>query len=225
MPDIFSLKYPKKSHRKKVLLPSYSESLAEFFGIMIGDGGINNPWQANVTVNSVIDALYAKYISALCKKLFGIEPVIRKRKGKNTLVISLASTSVVDFLVSNGLPRGNKLKKGLRIPEWVLSKSSYRRACVRGLIDTDGCIFVHIHRVSGKIYKNIGLTFTSYSSELIFQVAEILEGFGIMPHISKRGRDIYLYQANLVAQYLKVFGTSNSRIKSVYEEWRDARAV
>lgn len=41
MADIDTLKYPKKSHRKEVILPKYSEDLAEFFGIMMGDGGIN----------------------------------------------------------------------------------------------------------------------------------------------------------------------------------------
>jgi len=96
---------------------------------------------------------------------------------------------------------------------------------VRGLVDTDGCVFVHVHRVSGKIYKNIGLTFTSYSSKLIFQVADIFAEFGVIPHISKRGRDIYLYQADSVARYLKIFGTSNNRIESVYRKWRDARVV
>ena len=225
MVDIHLLKYPKNSHRKEVILPKYSVQLAEFFGIMMGDGGINNSWQANITLNSIKDVQYSKYIYSLCDKLFGIFPAIRKRKTRNALVVSLTSTSIVDYLVDNGLVRGNKLKFGLKIPKWILDQSPYRKACVRGLVDTDGCIFVHIHKVSGKIYKNIGLSFTSYSSELIFQVADILAEFGIMPHITKRGRDIYLYQADAVVKYLKIFGTSNERIRSVYEKWRDARVI
>ncbi len=106
----------KKSHRKEVILPRYSESLAEFFGIMMGDGGINNPWQANISVNSISDIAYSKYISILCRKLFSVEPVIRKRKETNTLVILLTSTTIVDFLVLNGLPRGNKLKTRIALP-------------------------------------------------------------------------------------------------------------
>lgn len=225
MVNIYNLKHPENSHRKRVTLPKYSTGLAEFFGIMMGDGGINNPWQANVTLNSIKDAKYAEYVSVLCKKLFDITPAIRKRKTRNTLVLSLASTSVVDFLVTNGLIRGNKLKTGLRIPKWILKKPLYKQACVRGLIDTDGCMFVHVHKVKGKVYRNIGLCFTSLSSELIFQVADILAEFRIMPHITKRGKDIYLYQENAVIKYLKVFGTSNERIESVYKKWRDARAV
>ncbi len=225
MVDVGGLRYPKKSHRKQVILPKFSVRLSEFFGIMMGDGGINNLWQANITLNSIKDAEYSKHVSVLCKKLFGITPAIRKRKTSNTLVVSITSTSVVDFLVNNGLVRGNKLKAGLRIPKWILKKPSYKKACVRGLVDTDGCIFVHSHRVDGKAYRNVGLCFTSYSPELIMEVADILAEFGITAHINKRRRNIYLYQERIVREYLKIFGTSNNRIGSVYSNWRDARAV
>lgn len=219
------LKYPNKSHRKIVSLPKYSARLAEFFGLMMGDGGINNPWQANITLNAVKDREYALYILKLCDVLFGVAPAVRKRKEKQALVISLASTTVVDFLVLNGLPRGNKLKGGLKIPQWILAKKSYRIACVRGLMDTDGCLFIHKHTVAGKNYNNLGLCFTSNSVELIGQVAAILEECRVAPHISGQGQRIYLYRADAVAKYLKIFGTSNNRIGSVYNKWRDARAV
>src|SRR3989344_4752940 len=110
MVDIRTLKYPKKSHRKKIILPKHSSLLAEFFGIMIGDGGINNLWQANISLNSIKDVAYSKYILNICQKLFGIKPAIHKRKSTNTLILSLASVSIVDFLVESGLVRGNKLK-------------------------------------------------------------------------------------------------------------------
>lgn len=216
------LKFPKKSHRKAILIPRLSASLAEFFGVMLGDGGINNLWQANITMNSVEDAKYAIYIEHLIQRLFEISPAVRKRKGRNALVISVASTTLVDFLVAQGLPRGNKLKNGVRIPSWILKKRSYRVACVRGLMDTDGCLFIHSHKVAGKSYRNIGLCFTSYSPEMLRQVAEVFEEFGIMPHIGSQGRNIYLYRADTVAKYLKVFGTSNERISSLYEKWRGA---
>ena len=192
---------------------------------MLGDGGINNLWQANITVNAIKDAHYANYVSKLCVSLFGIAPTMRKRKSRQALVISLASTSVVDFLIEQGLLKGNKLKQGLKIPSWVLGRASCRKACVRGLVDTDGCLFIHTHKVLGKIYRNIGLSFTSYSPELIFQMANIFEEFGIVPHITRRGRDIFLYQADAIVKYLKIFGTSNRRLSSVYSKWRDARAV
>jgi len=214
-----TLKYPKKSHRKAIRIPRPSKLLAEFFGIMLGDGGINNPWQANITMNSVADEEYALYVEEIIRNLFGIIPAVRKRKRRNALVISIASTTLVDFLVAQGLPRGNKLKHGVQIPSWILQKRSYRIACVRGLMDTDGCLFIHSHKVGRKSYNNIGLCFTSYSPKMLGQVAMVFEELGIIPHISTQGRNIYLYRADAVAKYLKVFDTSNKRISSLYEKW------
>ncbi len=54
----------------------------------------------------------------------------------------------------------------------------------------------------------------------IDQVADIFGKCSIVPHISKQGRAIYLYRADAVARYLSIFGTSNERIKSVFENWR-----
>lgn len=222
MADLVSLKYPKKSHRRKVQIPKSSIDLAEFFGIMLGDGGINNLWQANITVNAVKDYQYSLYIKELVQRLFAITPTSFTYKTRDALRILINGVSIVDFLVSMGLPRGNKLKAGLKIPQWILHKSEYRRAVVRGLIDTDGCLFIHVHTIAGKTYKNIGLTFSSRSPELIFQVAAIFEEFGIMPHISGRGTDIYLYRKDAVERYLKLFGSSNERIDLVYKKWRGA---
>lgn len=221
--NVEKLKYPLKSHRKTVAIPNYSALLAEFFGIMLGDGGINNEWQATITVNAISDAEFGVFISMLCEKLFKIKPAIRKRRETNALVISLASISVVDFLVQNGLPRGNKLKNGIIIPNWIMSNRSFQRACVRGLIDTDGCIYIHTHKVGSKEYRNIGLTFTSYDQILIHQVAVILQEAGIAPHITKRGRDINLYKKESVEKYLKIFGTSNNRISSIYKKWESIK--
>lgn len=191
----------------------------------MGDGGINNLWQATITLNAVADAKYARYVSDLCKKLFGILPVMRRRKGSKTLVILLASTSVVDFLVSQGLSRGNKIKNGLNIPDWIFKNESFQKLCLRGLVDTDGCIYIHKHRVCDKLYKNIGLSFSSHSPELISFMMTTLEKFGIIAYITGRGTDVYIYQKDYIAKYLKIFGTSNNRIRSVYKKWRDARVV
>ncbi len=216
---------PAKSHRKPVKVPGESPELAEFFGILLGDGGINNDWQVNIALNSIADATYAKYVTRLCETLFAVAPAVRKSKNRNTLVISLASTTVVNFVVSKGLVRGNKIKGGARIPDWILANKEYRKNCVRGLMDTDGCLYVHVHQVLNKEYKNIGLCFSSYAPGILGGVATIFEEFGIIPHITNKGRCIYLYQADAVAKYLDVFGTSNTRIRSVHDKWKRGRVV
>lgn len=214
------LVYSNKSHRKMANLPRPSAELAEFVGIMLGDGGIHTPWQATISMNWLSDKEYAEYIVKLCIKLFTIKPSVYKRKTRNTAVIRLSNTNVVEYILKLGLHRGNKLKQGLSIPAWIMKKRSYKLACLRGLVDTDGCIYVHKHTIRGKEYKNIGLSFTSYSPELVGQVAEILAELKIMPHITSRQRDVYLYRADAVAKYLELVGTSNPRISSVYNSWK-----
>ena len=216
--------YPKKSHRKKILLPEHSVELAEFFGILLGDGGISS-WQSKITVNAVADLEYVAYVEELCITLFGIRPAIYPRRSASAVDIVLNSVNVVEFLTSQGLHKGNKLSQGLAIPPWILSRPEYRAACIRGLFDTDGCLYIHAHRVAGKEYRNIGACFNSASPQLIGQVASIFEESGIIPHIDRKGRNIFLYSAQAVERYLQVFGTSNNRIKSVYERWRVRIAV
>ncbi len=223
--NINFLRYPKKSHRKPIKFPHNSVLLAEFMGIEFGDGGIGNPWQMVITVNSKKDAVYAKYVADLVHTLFEIEPIIRKRKGENTLQIVSSSTSLVDFLVSKGAIRGNKISQGIDMPEWVRDKASYEKAFVKGLIDTDGCLYIHRHTTKGIVYKNIGLCFTSWSKNLLNSVVDIFRKFGIQPHITDRGRRIYLYGKDSVIRYLRTFGSANPRIIGKYKEWKGAGAV
>ena len=222
MTSVKLLAYPKKSHRKSVTRPDASEELAEFFGIMMGDGGIGSSWQATITVNAEADKAYIPFLQNLCSRLFGYTPSVSRRKNAKAAVLRISSASIVDFLIERGLPQGDKLRQGLRIPAWILLNPEFRKACVRGLVDTDGCLYIHRHTVAGKLFRNIGMCFCSYSPELIKQVAKIFEEFGIIPHISNRGRSIYLYKASAVAEYLEIFGTSNERIRTVYRGFLEA---
>jgi len=215
------LRYPKKSHRKLVNLPGASDTLAEFFGIMLGDGGINNAWQANVTLNTEADAAYIEFVKKMMQTLFHVSPRIMHRTTRKASIVSLASTSVVDFLVDKGLPRGNKLAQGLRIPDWILGRKTYKMACVRGLVDTDGCLVLHRHTVAGNAYRNLYLSFSSASPELLGNVAKILLEHKLMPHLANNQRELWLYRSADVEKYLRIFNTSNERIRSVYREWRD----
>lgn len=212
-----------KSHRKAVVIPSESPWLAELLGIVFGDGGINNPWQVVVTLSALKDQLYAKFVSALFTQLFGISIVVRKQTRDNTLRLVCSSTNVVDFLVSKGAVRGNKIRQQIVAPLWINQDPAYQAAFVRGLVDTDGCLYIHKHVVGRKMHGNIGLCFTSYSKKLIGDVARILKSFGVVPHIVASKTRIYLYSAKAVKRYLGIFGTSNERISVVYENWLSDR--
>jgi hypothetical protein len=223
--DASLLKYPLKSHRKIVSLPSDTVKLAELLGIVYGDGGIGNKWQVVISLNSVSDATYSVYVSQLIEELFSIKPVIRKRPNQHTLTVVLSSTSVVDFLVYKGAVRGNKLLQLRSIPRWIKDSMDYSRYFVRGIIDTDGCIYLHKHCKNEVTYVNIGLCFTNFSPKLVIDIFDTLRMFGVKGYIADKGRRIYIYSWKEIEKYLSIFGSSNPRIWEKYSLWRDARAV
>lgn len=219
------LKYPLKSHRKVVALPDESKELAEMLGIVYGDGGIGNPWQVVISLNSIADAEYSICVVNLVKKLFSISPALRKRPNQNTLVVVLTSTTVVDFLVQKGAARGSKLLKRQDIPGWIIGNEEYLKFFIRGLVDTDGCLYIHKHNTKGKRYANIGLCFTNYSTKLISSVAKVFLRYQLKAHVTDLGRRIYFYDHSSIERYLQLFGSSNSRIIDKYNRWRDSRVV
>ncbi len=216
------LKYPLKSHRKEISIPQESVYLAEFIGIIFGDGGINNDWQLVISLNSERDLDYSKYVVKLIKTLFSLETSIRKRPRQNTLVIVCSSMNLLDFLIGKGAVKGNKIRQKFDIPKWISGNSSYEKAFVRGLVDTDGCLYNHRHKVAGKVYTNIGFCFASSSPPLLKSVGNILQLAGIEPHIKYEKNHIYLYSSKAVIKYLRIFGSSNSRILNKYVSWRGA---
>ena len=221
--DISLLKYPLKSHRKTINIPSDSEELAELFGIAFGDGGINNEWQLVITLNSVSDLKYSSYVCDLLRKLFEIRVFTKKRPNQNALVIVCSSTDLVDFLVDKGCVRGNKVIHQIEVPDWIDANIEYKKRFVRGLVDTDGCLYIHRHFVNNALCHNIGFCFTNHSKKLINSVEIILKEIGIRPHITDEGRRIYLYNAKDIFSYLNIFGSSNPRIYEKYREWLDIK--
>jgi len=193
--DYSLLKYPRKSHRKIINIPKESKELAELFGIIFGDGGINNSWQLVISLNSNADLEYSYYVRKLLRKLFKIKVAIRKRPNQNTLVVVCSSSNLVDFLVSKGLVRGNKVIQQITTPNWINNNSEYQKSFVKGLVDTDGCLFIHSHITKNVLCKNIGFCFTNSSEKLIVSAAKILKEFEINPHITDKGRRIYFFQA------------------------------
>lgn len=219
------MKYPNKSHRKNINFPSENIDLAELMGIIAGDGGINNDWQLVISLNFIKDFDYSFYIINLLEKLFKIKSARRKRPNQNTLVVVCSSTSLVEFLIKKGAVKGNKIRGKIDIPLWIQYNHDYLKHFVRGVIDTDGCIYVHKHKLKGIFYKNIGLCFTNLSLNLILSVSKALSLLEIKHSITDKERRIYIYGLENVTKYLSIVGSSNPRLEKVFYNWKGARVV
>jgi hypothetical protein len=198
--------------------PKFSEELAEFVGIMLGDGGITKN-QIKVTLHCVDDAEYSKYVMKLIAKLFGVTPGKHKKKDCLVFNIEVSRVNLVKFCVDKlGLKIGNKVKQQVDIPDWIKKDSKYKIACLRGLVDTDGCLVIHKYRSKGKeyCYKKIG--FTSRSYPLLKSAGVILKEFQIKHRIMKNNFDIRIEAKKDVEKYFKIVGTNNSKHLNRYKK-------
>lgn len=217
----------KKNHippikRKTITIPTRNEDLAEFVGIMIGDGGISN-YSVTVSLNSVTDAKYSLFVCGLIKKLFKISTKVYGRKDAMVLNIVAHSKDLVNFCQSIGLKLGNKLAQNLDIPVWILKNNEFSIACLRGLFDTDGSVFVHRYQVNGKEYFYPKTSFSSRSPELILSVHGLLKKMGFNARIGRKREDVRLESQKDVVGFMKLIGTSNPKHKKILEGCQSGR--
>ena len=111
---------------------------------MLGDGNIcltYNVRHVRIASNSIDEKDYAlNFLMPLCKHLFGIQPSLIKSKF-NCVYVSMNSTRLIEFLSTIGLKPGNKIRNKSTIPKWIWRDERFLKACLRGLMDTDGGLY------------------------------------------------------------------------------------
>ena len=128
-----------------------SESLAEMFGIILGDGRIRwdpagKHYQLDVILNWVDEKDYVLYVKDLLIKEFQYHPKISRQVNEDGSVgkgiyLTIYSKKIVQELISLGLFSGNKVKNQVKVPKWIKGCKTFILACLKGLFDTDGSIF------------------------------------------------------------------------------------
>lgn len=194
---------------RKVAFPPQSVALAELCGIIAGDGHIG-AYQTTVTTNSVTDGQHALYVKSLFERLFKIPVSIKPKVGQNACVVVVSSKEVARFLVKKGMAAGHKIRAGLRMPDWIVEKKPYRLVFIRGLFDTDGCVYVDTHIIKGKTYKNLGLAFTNRSLPLLADFKKALEELGLHP-TQKTPYVVFLRREEDIRRYFVIVGSSNPK--------------
>ncbi|PIZ87415.1 MAG: hypothetical protein COX92_01255 [Candidatus Nealsonbacteria bacterium CG_4_10_14_0_2_um_filter_40_15] len=200
---------------KSIKNPAFSKELAEFVGILLGDGGITK-YQVVITLHSKDDKEYSKFVIALIKKLFNVPVGVNYDKNYSSLDLAISRSKLVRFCTEKlGLKLGNKIKQQVDISSWIKQNKQYAIACLRGLIDTDGCIFIHRYKVNGKWYNYKKLAFTSYSKPLRQSVFDILKNIELNPRLAQRS-DVRLDSIDDVKRYFQLVGSHNPKILKKY---------
>lgn len=198
----------------KIRKPKKSKLLAEFIGILLGDGSIT-PYHIGITLCSE-EKLYIKYVCATIEKLFGVEPKIFKHKTSRAVTIVVNRKLIVDFCQKFGFEMGNKVLHQVDIPNWIKENKIFSRECVRGLFDTDGCFFIHTYKVGNKKYSYLKMAFTSASTSLRLSVKNFLLDSGFSVRVSKvrtnsNGRDVRIDDTQFVQKYIREIGSHNQK--------------
>ncbi len=204
---------------RNIRLPKKSKELAELLGIAIGDGGLSN-YQLTITTNSITDKQHAQHSKKLVNLLFGIPVALRKRPGQNAVVVVVSSKMLVGFLNKLGMPIGDKIRNKVGVPSWIYEKQEYKKAFIRGLFDTDGCIYLDKHKIKGKIYCNMGWTITSYSDKLCIGIIALLKYLGFFPTKRSSQKSVYLRRRKDIVRYFAEIGTSNRKHAVRYNKFK-----
>lgn len=193
--------------RSDIVLPGYSEKLAEFIGIMLGDGKLSH-FQILVTLGNK-EIKYAKYVVDLIESIFSARAKISTR-ATGYHDVYLGSTVLSNWLQDQGLVF-NKVKYQVDAPRWIFSKKSYMRACLRGFFDTDGSFY-------GLKY-GYQISFTNYSVPLLESLRKMLFGLQYSPsRISSH--KVYLTKREDVERFFREIQPKNSKHRRRYNSIR-----
>ena len=208
--------------KKVIKIPKNSPELAEFIGLLLGDGGITK-YFVTISFNRETDKKHSIYMQELVKKLFRVSSSIisgRNRDDKADNVV-IYSKNLVEFLRKKGLKPGNKINNKIDIPCWIKSKKECKIACVRGLIDTDGSFYSYKNKIGGKTYKNFAICFTNYSVPLLNSVYQILKELRFKP--TQTGQRVYLHKKKDIEEYVNTVGSHNPKHVNKYKAYKKER--
>lgn len=202
-----------------IQIPDESIALANLIGIILGDGGLTH-FQCKITLNSATDKEFSYYVKDLFIKLFGISPKTYKSKVAKAITVTVSSVNLIQYLLEKGLFLGNKVELQVGVPGWILSRNDYVRACIRGLVDTDGCFIVNKYKVKGKEYQYPKMIFSNKSLPLLDFVYNGLKSLGFSPR-KYYDKHVWLTNSKEVRRYLKEVGTQNYKpnVKIIFGEW------
>ena len=215
------------------------EKIAEFCGAVIGDGWIQSNEKGFFLAGDPLEdrEYYDSHITPMVKDIL-IETKPREFPYWKVYGISLYKKKHIKKLRSFGLPKGKKVDTA-EVPSWIRnSNKKIKSAFVRGVFDTDGCIFCqkdytkYANTFNAKYHVKARLRFTSISKNLIEQVMDLMKGLGFRcsKRRIKRGfsndrnnHDVFILELNKldgIKRFFEELKPSNPRHVTKYLIWK-----
>ncbi|MFA5175887.1 MAG: LAGLIDADG family homing endonuclease [Candidatus Nanoarchaeia archaeon] len=193
------------------------KKLAEFIGIMLGDGNLyskDGTHRFVITGHSEEDYDYlTNYVKPLIKTLFNKEASLWKHKNKNAIALSVCSKDIIEKLISLGLVSGPKT---MEIPNFAKKNKKLIANFIRGVADTD---FSMTFKKKNHSYPLITGGFSN--ENFTKQLKNLLELFNIKANIYTKlttlGNKTFIqYQIDIygrhnLKKWMKFIGFSNPK--------------
>ena len=193
---------------RPVATPRRDAHFAELIGAILGDGTVTK-YQMILYSNASDEVEYSQFLADLVTKVFHVPTATHRVRNYEVIRVACSRAEVVAHLQKAGVGIGNKVRRQAGVPLWIKRNDVFAQACLRGLVDTDGCVYLDRHRVKEQDYASLCIAFTNASMPLLDFVFETWKSFGFHP--TRHRRDVRLRRREEVIKYAKQVGFSNSK--------------
>lgn len=142
--------------------------LSYIIGVSLGDGNLSNPNGRATRLRVTCDKKYPKLIKHIQVNIQIIFPQNKVSivDRENAIDISCYSNKLEEILKWKA-KNGSKIKQKVKIPNWIKNNKTYIKECLRGLLQTDGSIYMD--------RKYLMVNFTSANYALIEDAREMMK--------------------------------------------------
>jgi LAGLIDADG DNA endonuclease family protein len=167
-------------------------------GLVIGDGNLSNPNGRAVRLRITCDTKYPRLIAKIrcaVERLLPQNKVSVVGSSGNYVNVSVYSNRLEALLGWRALG-GSKQRQDVRVPKWICDDPLLSIHCLRGLIETDGAIYLD------RGYQMV--IFSTVMPGLARQVDAMMRSLGFRPRSyrvrQRPGQDTFKYQVRLSRQ-------------------------
>jgi len=169
---------------------------AYIVGLAIGDGNLSNPNGRATCLRITCDKKYPLLIKRIFNSLKELLPDnkagITDRKSDKCVDVRISSNHLENLLGWKAT-NGSKFIQKVSVPKWIKKNNKYKTNCLKGLIETDGCMY------SDRKYNMVN--FSTIIPNLANDVYDMINSLGFNSHIYKIKKGINKYNFNQKMTY------------------------
>lgn len=131
--------------------------------------------------------------------------------------IVINSSNLVDHVRELTKVKVGRGKKSFELPAWLSKNKKYKVGFLRGLFDSEGCVYRHKYYSNAKAYSYVKIAVTNYCDEILSIFQSFLKSLRI-DSVKYRNR-IHIYNNTDARRFFSLVGSNNSKNKARFKEY------